>query len=55
MMLICNGRGQYAQAWRLFCRTRINRLLAIPEAGNTTFINYISITLDYPTISIYFK
>jgi hypothetical protein len=27
-----NGRGQYVQAWRLFCRTRINCPLVIPEA-----------------------
>jgi hypothetical protein len=30
--LVCNGRGQYVQAWRLFCRTRINCPLVIPEA-----------------------
>jgi hypothetical protein len=30
--LVRNGRGQYAQAWRLFCRTRINCPLVIPEA-----------------------
>lgn len=27
-----NGRGQYVQAWRLFCHTRINCPLVIPEA-----------------------
>ena len=27
-----NGRGQYVQAWRLFCRTRIDCPLVIPEA-----------------------
>jgi hypothetical protein len=27
-----NGRGQYAHAWRLFCWTRINCPLVIPEA-----------------------
>ena len=30
--LVRNGRGQYAHAWRLFCRTRINCPLVIPEA-----------------------
>lgn len=30
--LVRNGRGQYVQAWRLFCRTRINCPLVIPEA-----------------------
>lgn len=30
--LVRNGRGQYVQAWRLFCRTRINSPLVIPEA-----------------------
>ncbi len=30
--LVRNGRGQYAYAWRLFCRTRINCSLVIPEA-----------------------
>lgn len=29
--LVRNGRGQYAHAWRLFCRTRINCPLVIPE------------------------
>jgi hypothetical protein len=29
--LVRNGRGQYAPAWRLFCRTRINCPLVIPE------------------------
>ena len=27
-----NGRGQYVLAWGLFCRTRINSPLIIPEA-----------------------
>ena len=26
-----NGRGQWVQAWRLFCRTGINRSLVIPD------------------------
>jgi hypothetical protein len=30
--LVRNGRGQYVQAWRLFCRTRLNCPLVIPEA-----------------------
>ena len=30
--LVRNGRGQYVQAWRLFCRTRINCPLVIPAA-----------------------
>jgi hypothetical protein len=30
--LVRNGRGHYVQAWRLFCRTRINCPLVIPEA-----------------------
>jgi len=30
--LVRNGRGQSVQAWRLFCRTRINCPLVIPEA-----------------------
>lgn len=30
--LVRNGRGQYVQAWRLFCRTRINCILVFPEA-----------------------
>src|SRR5262245_15211273 len=30
--LVRNGRGQYVQAWRLFCRTNINCPLVIPEA-----------------------
>jgi len=30
--LVRNGRGQYVHAWRLFCRTRINCPLVIPEA-----------------------
>jgi hypothetical protein len=30
--LVRNGRGQYAQAWRLFCRTPIVCPLVIPEA-----------------------
>lgn len=30
--LVCNARGQLVQAWRLFCRTRINCPLIIPEA-----------------------
>jgi hypothetical protein len=30
--LVRNGRGQDVQAWRLFCRTRINCPLVIPEA-----------------------
>jgi hypothetical protein len=30
--LVRNGRGQYVQAWRLFCRTLINCPLVIPEA-----------------------
>jgi hypothetical protein len=30
--LVRNGRGQYVQARRLFCRTRINCPLVIPEA-----------------------
>ena len=30
--LVRNGRGKYVQAWRLFCRTRINCPLVIPEA-----------------------
>jgi hypothetical protein len=30
--LVRNGRGRYAHAWRLFCRTRINCPLVIPEA-----------------------
>jgi hypothetical protein len=29
--LVRNGRGQYAPAWRLFCRTRINCPLVIPQ------------------------
>src|SRR5262249_41962592 len=32
--LVRNGRGQSAQAWRLFCRTRIICPLVIPEARN---------------------
>ena len=30
--LVRNARGQWVQAWRLFCRTRINCTLIIPEA-----------------------
>ncbi|MDX2040056.1 MAG: IS4 family transposase [Acidobacteriota bacterium] len=30
--LVRNARGQWGQAWRLFCRTRINSPLVIPEA-----------------------
>ena len=30
--LVRNGRGQYLQAWRLFCRTRINCPVVIPDA-----------------------
>lgn len=30
--LVRNARGQFVQAWRLFCRTRINCPLVIPEA-----------------------
>src|SRR5262245_12510625 len=28
--LVRNGRGRYAQAWRLFCRTRVNCPQVIP-------------------------
>jgi Transposase DDE domain len=30
--LVRNGRGQFVQAWRLFCRTRLNCPLVIPAA-----------------------
>src|SRR5262247_4849121 len=30
--LVRNGRGQFVQAWRLFCRTRLNCPLVIPTA-----------------------
>lgn len=30
--LVRNGRGQFVQAWRLFCRTNINCPLVLPEA-----------------------
>ena len=30
--LVCNARGQWVQAWRLFCQTRINGTLVIPAA-----------------------
>jgi hypothetical protein len=33
--LVCNWRGQYAQAWRLFCRTRINCPWSSPKRGSS--------------------
>jgi Transposase DDE domain len=41
--LVRNGRGRDVQAWRLFCRTRINCPLVIPEARRMWGMNlYLS-------------
>jgi hypothetical protein len=34
--LVRNGRGQFVQAWHLFCRTRLNCPLVIPTARRIT-------------------